>query len=77
MNEQTYKSKIMHKVKVHPVETGRPVYSKVKLEKKFETAFEAKCYIDRFNETVLEQAGREIARAVYVGKVDSVTGELL
>jgi hypothetical protein len=67
----------MHKVKVHPVESGRPVYSKVKLEKKFETAIEAKWYIDRFNETIIEQAGKEIARAVYVGKVDRVTGELL
>jgi hypothetical protein len=77
MNEPIIQSKIMHKVKVHPVESGRPVYSKVKLEKKFETAIEAKWYIDRFNETIIEQAGKEIARAVYVGKVDRVTGELL
>ena len=77
MNDQNAQSKIMHKVKVHPVESGRLVYSTVKLERKFETANEAKWYIDRFNETVIAQAKKEIARAVYVSKVDRVTGELL
>jgi len=60
----------MHKVKVHPMEYGRPVYSQVRLEKKFQTALEARAYIDRFNETVLKEAGREVARAVYAGNTD-------
>ena len=60
----------MHEVKVHPVESGRVVYSQIRLEKKFETAFEAKCYIDRFNEVAFKEAGKEIVKAVYFGKVN-------
>ncbi len=67
----------MHKVRVHPVEHGKPVYSQIRLEKNFDTAQEAKWYIDKFNETAFKEAGKEIVRAVYVGKFDPKTGHLL
>ncbi len=67
----------MHKVRVHPVEHGKPVYSQIRLEKNFDTAQEAKWYIDRFNEVVVQEAGRQVAKACYVGKFDPVTGNLL
>ncbi len=66
-----------HIVQVHPVELGRPNLHKVRLEKEFNTASEAQAYIARFNETALKEAGKEIVRAVYNGKVDVKTGELV
>ncbi len=74
-NPNIYKT--MHKIRVHPIESGRPVLAKVKLEKTFATAQEAKWYIDKFNETAFKEAGKEIVRAVYVGKFDPKTGHLL
>ncbi len=64
-----------HIVQVHPIEQGRPSYHKIRLEKEFDTAMEAQSYIDRFNETALKEAGKEIVRAVYNGKVNVVTGK--
>ncbi len=66
-----------HIVQVHPVELGRPNLHKVRLEKEFDTALEAQAYIARFNETALKEAGKEIVRAVYNGKVNVMTGELV
>jgi hypothetical protein len=69
-------TKFKHIVQVHPVELGRPNLHKVKLEKEFDSAVEARTYIDRFNETACKIANREIVCAVYNGKVNVVTGEL-
>jgi hypothetical protein len=66
-----------HIVQVHPIELGRPNFHKVRLEKEFDTAMEAQAYIARFNETAVKEAGKEIVRAVYNGKVDVNTGELV
>ena len=66
-----------HIVHVHPIELGRPNFSKVRLEKEFDTAMEAQAYIARFNETALKEAGKEIVRAVYNGKVNTITGHLV
>ncbi len=66
-----------HIVQVHPIELGRPNFHKVRLEKEFDTAMEAQAYIARFNETAVKEAGKEIVRAVYNGKVDVMTGELV
>ncbi len=60
-----------HLIQVHPVESGRTNFSKIRLERQFDTAAEAGAYIHRFNETALKEAGKEIVKAVYVGKVEA------
>ncbi len=65
-----------HIVQVHPIELGRPNTSKVRLEREFNTPEEAGAYINKFNKTALQEAGKEIVRAVYTGKVNVNTGKL-
>ena len=66
----TYK----HIVQVHPVENGLPNLHKVKWEKEFDTKELADWYIKTANDTIKEQ-GVEI-QAVYLGRVNDITGEL-
>jgi hypothetical protein len=69
----TYK----YMVRVHPMEADRAKISEVRLEKEFKTALEAQAYINRFNEKAVNESGRQVAQAVYRGKFNSVTGELV
>lgn len=64
-------------VRVHPMEAGRAKVSEIRLEKEFKTALEAQAYINRFNEKAVNDQGRQVAQAVYRGKFDAQTGELV
>ncbi len=64
-------------VKVYRMEAGRAVRSDIKLEKRFNSPHEARCYIDRFNLKCVNDQGRQVAVAEYVGKIDSRTGQLV
>lgn len=65
-------TKYVHIVYVHPVELGEPNLAKVKLEREFESKAEADIWIDGFNELCGD--GR---KAVYHGRVNDATGELV
>jgi len=67
---KTYK----HIVQVHPVESGVPNLYKVKEEKEFESHFNALIWVEIRNARA-EQKGEEL-KAVYLGQVNDVTGEL-
>ena len=70
-------NKFKYKVRVHVMEGGRIKLSEIRLEKEFDTAYEAQCYIARFNEKAVNESGRQVAQAVYRGKFDARTGELV
>lgn len=66
-----------YKVRVHPMDGKYPRLSEVRLEKDFNSAYEAQCYITRFNEKCINDSGRQMGQAVYSGKYDVGTGELV
>jgi hypothetical protein len=70
-------NKFKYKVKVHTMDGKYPKLNEVRLEKDFDSAYEAQCYIARFNEKCVNDAGRQVAQAVYSGKYDVRTGELV
>jgi len=65
-------TKFVHIVQVHPVENGKPNTYKVKLESEFETEEKALGWIKGFNELCGDGQ-----RAVYMGRVNDATGELV
>lgn len=70
-------AKFKYKVRIHPMDGKYPKLSEFRLEKEFDTAYEAQCYIARFNEKCVNDSGRQVAQAVYRGKFDTQTGELV
>ena len=60
-----------HIVQVHPVEAGKPNTYKVKREEEFTNDWEAQEFIEDFNKN------HNTLQAVYVGKVNDETGELV
>ena len=65
-------TRFVHIVQVHPVENGKPNTYKVKLEREFETEEKALGWIEGFNELCGDGQ-----RAVYMGRVNDATGELV
>jgi hypothetical protein len=63
-----------HIVQVHPLENGLPNLHKVIREQEFETKRMADLYIESYNEGAHEGIPR---RAVYVGCINDLTGELV
>ncbi len=64
-------TKYFHIVQVHPVENGEPNLHKVKMEKEFETKYEATVWMMDYNLIYKK------TQAVYLGCVNDETGELV
>ena len=64
-------TKFVHIVQVHPVENGEPNLSKVKQEKEYDTKYGALAAVMDYNLIYKK------TRAVYVGCVNTETGELV
>ena len=62
-----------HIVQIHPVENGVTNLDKVLTEGEFLTVEEADRWIESYNALF---KGRETTRAVYLGRVNDITGEL-
>jgi hypothetical protein len=73
-----------HIVQVHPVENGEVNLSKVRKEKEFDSKEEADFYINGYNANVAYMAyiwkrkenSPLCEKAVYLGRVNDITGEL-
>ena len=63
-------SNYFHIVQVHPIENGKPNMRKVRWQKEFWYRERAEEWIKRYN------AKSKVYEAVYVGRVNDVTGEL-
>ena len=68
-------TKFVHIVYVHPVENGEPNLYKVELEREFRLKEEAERWFNMFN-AFAEAADCEL-KAVYLGRVNDATGELV
>jgi hypothetical protein len=68
-------TKLVHIVYVHPVEQGEPNLHKVKAEREFNTKESADAYVLAYNKNF--DAGIREHKAVYLGCVNDVTGELV
>ncbi len=62
-----------HIVQVHPVENGATNFTKVNVEKEFNTKEEADWFISFFNSMITEVLP---SKAVYLGVVNTTKGEL-
>ena len=66
-------TKYVHIVYVHPIELGRPNLHKVKYEQEFDTKEKAEYFVELYNITGIGIG----EQAVYLGRVNDATGELV
>lgn len=65
-----------HKVQVQPVENGRVNLNEVKQEHEFDSKEYALEYVEGFNDMSETFRGGPAFKAVYLGRVNDITGEL-